>query len=263
LKGGENIARPFTVGNTFTTPFKVWNENPTKFQRKSMKSTDIINYRLFNHQIAETSFTQPEDIISYYGAMQSQDWAMAKWALGLRLPHLNEKDVEEKFNAGKILRTHIMRPTWHFVSPKDIRWIQQLTSHRVHQAIKLHFGKFDITPKLLSKTESIITKALEGKNYLTREELNAHFAKNKIGGDRMRLTYLIMHAELQCLVCSGPRKGKQFTHALLEERAPAALALSRDEALKKLTHIYFNSRGPATAYDFSWWSGFTLKEVRE
>ena len=113
-----------------------------------MTSRDIIAHRLVRHQIAETSFTQPEEIVSYYGAMQSQDWSMAKWALGLRLPRLKEKDVEEKFNSGKILRTHMLRPTWHFVAPKDLCWIQKLTSPRVHQANKLYYGKFDITPKL-------------------------------------------------------------------------------------------------------------------
>ena len=228
-----------------------------------MNSRDIIAHRLLRHQIAETSFTQPEEIVSYYGAMQAQDWSMAKWALGLRLPHLKEKEVEAKFNSGKILRTHILRPTWHFVAPKDLCWIQKLTAPRVHQANKMYYTKHDITPKLISKTEPIIAKALAGKNYLTREELNAHLAKNKITAYSIQLTYILMNAELECLICSGPRQGKQFTHALVEERVPATKALSRNEALKKLTNIYFTTRGPATAYDYSWWSGLTLKDVRE
>jgi hypothetical protein len=145
-----------------------------------MKPQDIIAHRLFRHQIAETSFTQPEEIISYYGAMQAQDWSMAKWALGLRLPHLKEKDIEEKFNSGKILRTHTLRPTWHFVAPKDLCWMQKLTSPRVHQANKMYYTKHGITPKLISKTEPIIAKALAGKNYMTREEMNTYLAKNKI-----------------------------------------------------------------------------------
>ena len=110
-----------------------------------MKPQDIIAHRLLRHQIAETSFTQPEEIVSYYGAMQAQDWSMAKWALGLRLPHLKEKEVEAKFNSGKILRTHILRPTWHFVAPKDLCWIQKLTAPRVHQANKMYYTKHDIT----------------------------------------------------------------------------------------------------------------------
>jgi len=228
-----------------------------------MKNTDIIQYRLFNHQIAETSFTQPEEIVSYYAAMQAQDWSMAKWALGLRLPHLEEKNIEEKFNSGKILRTHMLRPTWHFVAPKDLCWIQKLTAPRVHQANKMYYTKHGITPKLISKTQPIIAKALAGKNYMTREEMNAHLVKNKITANLIQLTYILMYAELECLICSGPRMGKQFTHALVEERTPATKTFSREEALKKLTSIYFTTRGPATVYDFSWWSGLMLKDVRE
>ena len=227
-----------------------------------MNSKDIITHRLISHQIAGTSFTQPEEILSYYGAMQAQDWSMAKWAFGLRLPHVKDKDVEDKFNAGKILRTHMLRPTWHFVSPKDIRWMLKLTSPRVHQAIKMYKAKFGLAPKIFLKTESILIKALQGKNYLTRDELKTHFEKNKIKADGIKLAYIIMHAELEGLICSGPRKGKQFTYALIDEIIPAAKEMSEEAALKKLTHIYFNSRGPATEKDFSWWSGLTLKDVR-
>lgn len=227
-----------------------------------MTRKEVIALRLYNHQVLETSFTKPEEIVSYYGAMQAQDWSMAKWALGLRLPHLKEKDVEDKLNDGSILRTHILRPTWHLVSPKDIRWMQELTAHRVHQANKTPYKNTGLEPKVFLETEKIIQKALEGKNYLTREELSAHFNKNIIKGEQMRLTYIVMNAELQGLICSGPRKGKQFTYALIDERVPKVKNISKETALKKLTSIYFNSRGPATVKDYSWWSGLTVNEAR-
>lgn len=227
-----------------------------------MNSKDIIAHRLVRHQIAETSFTQPEEIIAYYGAMQAQDWSMAKWALGLRLPHLREKDVDDQFNSGKILRTHMLRPTWHIVSPKDIRWMQKLTSPRVHQFNKTYYQKFDLGPKEFSKTEGILQKVLQGKNYLTRDELKTSFEKNRIKTDPLSLALILMHAELEALICSGPRKGKQFTYALLDEMIPAAKEISTEAALKKLAHLYFISRGPATIKDFSWWSGLTMKDAK-
>lgn len=227
-----------------------------------MTRKEVIALRLLNHQILSTSFEKPEELISYYGAMQAQDWSMAKWALGLRILPLTEKDVDQKFNEGKILRTHMLRPTWHFVSRHDIRWIQQLTAHRVHQANKLYYQKTNLDAKQFVKTEKIMIKALGNNNYLTREELNFHFKKNKIAADGMRLAYITMHAELEGLICSGPRKGKQFTYALIEERVPPVKAISKDESLKKLTTVYFNSRGPATVKDYAWWSGLTLSEAR-
>ena len=227
-----------------------------------MTPKEVIALRLLKHQILETSFTKPEEIVSYYGAMQAQDWSMAKWALGLRLPHLKEINIEDKFNDGKILRTHLLRPTWHFVTPENIRWILMLTSPRVHQSNKLHYKKFGLDAKLFSKAEKIIEKTLRGNNYLTREELTHHLEKNKVKGDRITLTYIMMHAELESLICSGPRKGKQFTYALIEERVPVVKPISKAVALEKLTFIYFNSRGPATVKDYAWWSGLTLTEAR-
>src|SRR6185436_402511 len=99
-----------------------------------MTASEIISYRLINQQIAETKFKKPEEIVSWMGAMQAQDFAMAKWAIGLRLPGLKEADVEKAFNEGAILRTHLLRPTWHFVTPDDIRWMLALTAPRIRVA---------------------------------------------------------------------------------------------------------------------------------
>jgi hypothetical protein len=67
---------------------------------------------------------------------------------------------------------------------------------------------------------------------------------------------------LDAVVCSGPRRGKQFTYALLDERAPQAKSLPYDEALAELTQRYFIGHGPATLEDFAWWSGLTKAQVR-
>lgn len=85
-----------------------------------MTSADIITRRLHNQQIARTNFMQPQQIVAWMGAMQAQEYAMAKWAIGLRLQGSKEASIESAFNRGDILRTHLLRPTWHFVSPADI-----------------------------------------------------------------------------------------------------------------------------------------------
>jgi hypothetical protein len=71
-----------------------------------------------------------------------------------------------------------------------------------------------------------------------------------------------MSAELDRLICSGPRRGKQFTYALFDERAPGARLLPRDEALSELAQRYFRSRGPANVHDFAKWSGLTVADAR-
>lgn len=96
-----------------------------------MTTSRIINYRLINQQINGTEFTHPQQLIKWLGAMQSQLYAMAKWAIGLRLPGITDADVENSFNEGAIIRTHVLRPTWHFIAPEDIRWMLKLTAPRV------------------------------------------------------------------------------------------------------------------------------------
>lgn len=228
-----------------------------------MTPKEIIAHRLSNQQIVETKFSKPEEMVSWFGAMQSQDWYMALWAVGLRLPDTHAQDVVNAFNEGRILRTHILRPTWHFVSPADIKWIQKLTAPRVHILNSLYYRKFDLDAKTLRKAYDFMVKTLQDKNYTTREELNILFSKNKIVADRLKLGYIMMHAELEGLICSGPRQGKQFTYALLDEQAPKPKTMTKDEALHELTSRYFTSRGPATIKDFTWWSGLTVKDAKE
>ena len=60
-----------------------------------------------------------------------------------------------------------------------------------------------------------------------------------------------MDFELEGVVCSGPRRGKQFTYALLDERVrPVAPIPTRDEALAKLARRYFQQPWPRDAAGF-------------
>ena len=97
-----------------------------------MTPADIARLRLRNQQLVASAFTHPADLVAYLGAVQSQDYAAAKWALAQRLQGGTETVVEQAFNGGSLLRTHVLRPTWHFVAPADIRWMLALTAPRVH-----------------------------------------------------------------------------------------------------------------------------------
>jgi hypothetical protein len=194
--------------------------------------------------------------------MQAQEFRHAKWAIGLRLQNTTDDVVERAFNDGAILRTHVMRPTWHFVSPYDIRWLLALTAPRVHASNQPYCKKFELTSALLRRSNDIIARSLEGGKYLTRNDLQEILKKKKIKAEGPRLAYIMMYAELEGLICSGPRIGKQFSYALLEERAPKTKLFTRDEAIGMFLLRYFNSRGPATLHDFAYWSGLTLKDAR-
>lgn len=224
--------------------------------------SDTAHRRLHNQRIAATAFETPAEVVGWLGAMQAQDYAGAKWAVGLRMKNATDAAVEAVFDAGLILRTHIMRPTWHFVTPQDIRWMLELTAPRVHAVNAYMYRKLECDDVLLGRSGEVLAKALEGGQRLTRPELGKALAQAGIIADGMRLGYIVHHAELEAIVCSGGRRGKQFTYALLDEQAPNASKLERDEALAELTRRYFTSHGPATVADFAWWSGLTVVDVK-
>lgn len=188
---------------------------------------------------------------------------MAKWAIGLRLKGPNDAVINKAFNDGTILRTHLMRPTWHFVLPEDIRWLLALTAPRVHAINAFTYRLTELDNKIFKKSNDIIIKKLEGGKKATRAVLQSALEKKKIPAKGIRLAALMMYAELEGIICSGPREGKQFTYMLLDERAPGQKIFDRKEALAEFTSRYFRSRGPATIKDFASWSGLTVKEAKE
>ena len=227
-------------------------------------SLDIVRYRLYNQFLSQTDITEPAEVVKRLGAVQSQDFAGGKWALGLRMKGATDAGLDQEFNQGKILRTHILRPTWHFVAPQDIRWMLSLSAPRVHMVNGFMYRQQGLDKEIIHKSYKVLENVLQGNKQLTRTELGSAFEKAGIkNAAGIRLSYFMMSAELDGIICSGARKGKQFTYALLEERVPAVKALGREEALAELTRRYFATRGPATLHDFTWWSGLTMTEAKE
>jgi hypothetical protein len=172
-------------------------------------------------------------------------------------------DIEQAFTNGTILRTHVMRPTWHFVSPADIRWLLALTAPRVNAVNASWYRRLELDDTIFMYSNTVLAKALQGGKQLTRPELVSVLQQAGIATDDvLRFTYIMIRAELDGIICSGARRGKQFTYALLDERAPQARTLDRDEALAEFARRYFTSHGPATLQDFVWWSGLALADAR-
>jgi hypothetical protein len=224
---------------------------------------DILHMRLQNQRLLDEKFETVADAVTWLGAVQSQDFPAAKWSLGQRVSGATDEDIMAAYNEGAILRTHVLRPTWHFVMPQDIRWMLQLTAPRVKRMMLSSNRKLELDNKLLTKSVAIIRGALEKDTYLTRQEIKVSFTKAGIETDVQRLAHIVMNAELDGLVCSGPQRGKQFTYALLESRAPNAKVLDHDEACVELAWRYFRSHGPAQVKDFVWWSGLSRTDAEQ
>jgi hypothetical protein len=227
-----------------------------------LKAKDILQQRLLNQQLVSKDFKSVGELVRWMGAIQAQDYAMAKWAIGLRLDNFSDDDIEASINAGEIFRVHTLRPTWHFVSAQDLRWIMSLTASNVKRAMVSQNRQIGLTETLFSKCEKIILKLLSDGIPRTREEIVTQIKVKGISLDNLQATNVMIYAELDMIVCNGPRRGKQFTYRLCEECVPASKPLSRDEALYKLAKTYFKSHGPATGKDFGWWSGLAKEDVR-
>ena len=227
-----------------------------------MTPADIARLRLHSHQIVSASHPTPGDVLRWLGAVQAQDFLGGLWALGLRMSAASESAVEQALTEGSILRTHILRPTWHFVAPEDIRWMLALTGPRVRQANATINREFGLDDALFARTNGLIEKALAGSKRLTRAEIGDALAQAGITVDNSRLARIIMEAEISGIVCSGGRRGKQFTYALLDECVPPGKTLEREAAVAELVLRYFTSHGPATIKDFVWWSGLTITDAR-
>lgn len=223
---------------------------------------NIAQQRLNNQRIIGTNFTKPQEVVAHLGAMQAQDYPMSKWAIGLRLPNATDESIEAAINDGSVVRTHILRPTWHLVAAQDIRWMLALTAPHIQQLMAYLYRQLELNSAILNRTESIIAKALEGNNHLTRTELMAELEKEGINTSDLRSAQLMFHVELNGLVCSGAMRGKQITYALMDERVAPTPALTRDEALAELAKRYFTSHGPATLPDFVWWSGLKVSDAK-
>ena len=226
-----------------------------------MSGVKVAQLRLESQLLARQRFAKPADVVRWFGAIQAQDYLGALWALGLRTREATEATIQAALDDGSVLRTHVFRGTWQYVVPGDARWMLELVGKRVIAASASRFRELGLDAKTLERSCELFADALAGDKALTRTELAAVLTRRRIES-RGRLMHVLGYAELRGVLCSGARRGKQSTYALLSERAKKAPSFARERALAELTERYFRSRGPATERDFAWWTGLPLGDVR-
>jgi hypothetical protein len=231
-----------------------------------MKASDIPLRRLRTQRVAGPArqrFAGVREAVAWMGAVQSQDYLAAKWAVGQRMRGCTDRTFDEAFSNGEILRTHVLRPTWHFVSPDDLAWMLALTAPRVSALRAYYDRQHGLDRRVFARSNAAIVKALQGGRHLTRDELGAVLERAGVGGSPARRANVLLNAELEGLVCSGALRGKLHTYALLEERTPSVpRPPSREEAVAELARRFFASHGPATLADYAWWSGLTMADAK-
>ncbi len=226
-----------------------------------MTREDVLRRRLATQRVQGAGLPSAAEVVRLLGCVQSQEYAHALWSLGMRTNGLSAAEVQAEFDRGEFLRTHILRPTWHFVAAEDIRWILEVTASRVQKLNQTIYRQHGLDPATLDHGLAVIAEELTGGRYRTRAELGQALADRRLPSRGIQLAYIVMNAELQGVICSGPTRGAQQTYALLDERAPRSGNATRDAA--ELARRFFMGHGPASIEDLARWSSLTLSQCRD
>lgn len=204
-------------------------------------------------------FDTAADVVRHLGCVQSQLHDMALWAVGRRTTGLTLTDLQQSFERGDFLRTHVLRPTWHFIDPGDIHWMLALTAPRISRLMATTNKGIGLTDDHLERGATCIVAALAAGGPLMRSELGDHLADAGLPHRGQALAHIVMHAEISALIVNGPMRGKQHTYTLLP--APTD-PLTHDERLAAAAVRYGRGHGPIRAKDLAWWTSLTLTDSR-
>lgn len=228
-----------------------------------MNPAAILATRLLRQGLAQPSKASPADMAAHLCAIQAQDFAAAKWALGLRCSGLTDAGVEKLLDSRALIRISSLRGTLHFMHPQDVHWITELAGPRVRMQAGPMWKKLGLDEAVLKKAFRIFADALKNGNALSRAELKTLLDQKRIDTSDHRMNQFLTFAGLERIICCGPRRGKEFTYVLLNDWLPETPAKPPADPLTELAIRYLKGHGPATAEDFSWWCGYPVTACRQ
>ena len=228
-----------------------------------VQDLDIARWRLRTQHLVSPYAVSAREAVGSLLAVQAENPGQAAWAVASRTPNPDQADLAALLDDGAVVRTHVLRPTWHFVRAEDIGWLLDLTGPRVRRVTGQQLrDTHGLDERSVEQAVTAVTRVLASRGQLTRAQLANELRERGIRGSRQMLMILLAHAELDRLICSGPVADGEHTYALMDERVPAPRRLTRAEALAELALRYFTGHGPATERDLAYWATLTLTDVR-
>jgi hypothetical protein len=224
---------------------------------------DIARWRLRTQHLVSPYAVSAREAVGSLLAVQAENPSQAAWAVASRTGNPDQADLAALLDSGAVLRTHVLRPTWHFVLAEDIGWLLDLTAPRIRRVTGQQLrDAHGLDERSTDQALAALMQVLASRGQLTRAQLAQELRERGIGGSGQMLMILLAHAELGGLICSGRVAAGEHTYALMDERVPAPRRLGRNEALAELAVRYFTGHGPATERDLAYWATLTLTDVR-
>ncbi|GAA3512260.1 winged helix DNA-binding domain-containing protein [Aeromicrobium panaciterrae] len=218
--------------------------------------------RLHAQGLDAPRFDTAVDVVRHLGCVQSQLHDMGLWAVARRTYGLTKADLDAAFARGDFLRTHVLRPTWHFVDPSDLHWLLAVTAPRISKILMSGLNTIGLSRDQLGRGAEVIVDALADGVARTRAELGEALAGAGLAHAGQHLAHTVMHAEIEALIVNGPMRGKQHTYVLLDSVVTPPPAQPRDELLALIARRYARGHGPVRDKDLAWWTSLTLTESR-
>ena len=224
-----------------------------------MDAREVVLRRLAATGLTGGLRPSPEHVVDHLLAVQSQDVQPSAWSVAQRTEGGTEAVVAQARDDGQLLRTHVLRTTWHDVRPADLRWLLALTGPRVRQSAAGVRRQLGLDDEVLTTARRAVEPAVTGRA-LTRPQVAQVLADAGLALDARALGYVLMLLELDAVLCSGVRERHLHTYALLEERVPPAPA--PDDPTAELARRFLRGHGPATVRDLAWWSSLRVSDLR-
>jgi hypothetical protein len=224
---------------------------------------DIARWRLRSQHLVSPHAGSAREVVGSLLAVQAENPSQAAWAVASRTQVPDQADLATLLDDGAVLRTHVLRPTWHFVRAEDVGWLLHLTGPRIRrltgQQLRTAHG---LDERSIDEAVAAVTEALASRGQLTRAQLTDELRGRGIAASGQLLMILLAHAELDGLICSGRVTNGEHTYALMSARVPTPRRLDRTEALAEIALRYFTGHGPATERDLAYWATLSLTDVR-
>jgi hypothetical protein len=228
-----------------------------------VQDLDIARWRLRSQHLVWPGTVPAAEVVGSLLAVQAENPGQAAWAVASRTSRPDQAELAALLDDGTVLRTHVLRPTWHFVRAEDAGWLLDLTGPRVRRVTGQQLrNAHGLDERSIDRAVTAVLEALASRGQLTRVQLADELRERGIPGSGQMLMILLAHAELGGLICSGTIADGEHTYALMSERVPAPRRLGRAEALAELALRYFIGHGPATERDLAYWATLPLTDVR-